>query len=190
MKINDRNIKVWSTIGARATLGMAALQLAEEMDNLMVLTCDVSTSAGLDRYRKTYPEKYLDLGIAEQNMIGVAAGLASEGFNVITTTFSPFQTMRCLEQIKVNLGYMKQKVCMVGIASGLALGTLGFTHCCIEDIGVLRSIPGLSIISPADSLETVKALEAAVKFNGPVYIRLTGSSNNPIIYKKDYKFRS
>ena len=128
MKINDRNIKVWSTIGARATLGMAALQLAEEMDNLMVLTCDVSTSAGLDRYRKTYPEKYLDLGIAEQNMIGVAAGLASEGFNVITTTFSPFQTMRCLEQIKVNLGYMKQKVCMVGIASGLALGTLGFTH--------------------------------------------------------------
>lgn len=189
MKINDRNIKVWSTIGARATLGMAALQLAEEMDNLMVLTCDVSTSAGLDRYRKTYPEKYLDLGIAEQNMIGVAAGLASEGFNVITTTFSPFQTMRCLEQIKVNLGYMKQKVCMVGIASGLALGTLGFTHCCIEDIGVLRSIPGLSIISPADSLETVKALEAAVKFNGPVYIRLTGSSNNPIIYKKDYKFK-
>ena len=92
MEINDRNIKVWSTIGARATLGMAALQLAKEMDNLMVLTCDVSTSAGLDRYRKTYPEKYLDLGIAEQNMIGVAAGLASEGYNVITTTFSPFQT--------------------------------------------------------------------------------------------------
>ena len=189
MEINDRNIKVWSTIGARATLGMAALQLAAEMDNLMVLTCDVSTSAGLDRYRKTYPEKYLDLGIAEQNMIGVAAGLASEGYNVITTTFSPFQTMRCLEQIKVNLGYTKQKVCMVGIASGLALGTLGFTHCCIEDIGVLRSIPGLTIISPADSLETVKALEAAVKFNGPVYIRLTGSSNNPIIYNKDYKFK-
>ena len=169
MEINDRNIKVWSTIGSRATMGMAALQLAAEIDNLMVLTCDVSTSAGLDRYRKTYPEKYLDLGIAEQNMIGVAAGLASEGYNVITTTFSPFQTMRCCEQIKVNLGYMKQKVCMVGIASGLALGALGFTHCCIEDIGVLRSIPGLTVISPADSLETVKALEAATKFNGPSY---------------------
>ena len=188
MEINDRNIKVWSTIGARATLGMAALQLAAEMDNLMVLTCDVSTSAGLDRYRKTYPEKYLDLGIAEQNMIGVAAGLASEGYNVITTTFSPFQTMRCLEQIKVNLGYMKQKVCMVGIASGLALGTLGFTHCCIEDVGILRTIPGLTIISPADSLETVKALQSAIQSNLSVYIRLTGSSNNPIIYKKDYKF--
>ena len=187
--INERNIKIWSTIGARATLGIAALELAKSIDNLMVLTCDVSTSAGLDRYRKTYPEKYLDLGIAEQNMIGVAAGLASENFNVITTTFAPFQTMRCCEQIKVNLGYMKQKICMVGIASGLVLGTLGYTHCCIEDIGILRSIPGITIISPADSLETVKALEAAVKSENPTYLRLTGSSNNPIIYNKDYDFK-
>ena len=186
--INERNIKIWSTIGSRATLGIAALELAKDIDNLMVLTCDVSTSAGLDRFRKTYPEKYLDLGIAEQNMIGVAAGLASENFNVVTTTFAPFQTMRCCEQIKVNLGYMKQKICMVGIASGLALGTLGYTHCCIEDIGILRSIPGISIVSPADSLETVKALEAAVKSKNSIYLRLTGASNNPIIYNEDYKF--
>ena len=163
MQINERNIKVWSTIGSRATFGIAALELAKEIDNMMVLTCDVSTSAGLDRYRKTFPKKYLDLGIAEQNMIGVAAGLASEGYNVVTTTFAPFQTIRCCEQIKVNLGYMKQKICMVGIASGLALGTLGYTHCCIEDVGILRSIPGITIISPADSFETVKALEASLK---------------------------
>ena len=189
MDINEKSIKIWSTIGARATLGIAALDLAKEIDNLMVLTCDVSTSAGLDRFRKTYPEKYLDLGIAEQNMIGVAAGLASENFNVITTTFAPFQTMRCCEQIKVNLGYMKQKICMVGIASGLALGTLGYTHCCIEDVGILRSIPGITIISPADSLETVKALQAAVKSENPSYLRLTGSSNNPIVYNKDYEFK-
>ena len=189
MDINEKSIKIWSTIGSRATLGIAALDLAKEIDNLMVLTCDVSTSAGLDRFRKTYPEKYLDLGIAEQNMIGVAAGLASENFNVITTTFAPFQTMRCCEQIKVNLGYMKQKICMVGIASGLALGTLGYTHCCIEDVGILRSIPGITIISPADSLETVKALQAAVKSENPSYLRLTGSSNNPIVYNKDYEFK-
>lgn len=179
---------MWSTIGQRATFGIAALELAKEMSDLMVLTCDVSTSAGLDRFRKTFPDKYLDLGIAEQNMIGVAAGLSSEGYNVITTTFAPFQTMRCCEQIKVNIGYMKQKVCMVGIGSGLALGTLGYTHCCIEDIGSLRSIPGIDIISPADSLETVKALEASVKSNNSTYIRLTGASNNPIIYDKDYEF--
>ena len=189
MNITDRNIKMWSTIGSRATFGLAALELAKEIDNLMVLTCDVSTSAGLDRFRKTYPDKYLDLGIAEQNMLGVAAGLASENFNVVTTTFAPFQSIRCCEQIKVNLGYMKQRVCMVGIASGLALGTLGFTHCCIEDVAILRTIPGITIISPADSLETVKAVEAAIKSEDPSYIRLTGSSNNPIVYNKDYKFK-
>ena len=186
--INEKNIKIWSTIGSRATLGIAALELAKNINNLMVLTCDVSTSAGLDRFRKTCPEKYLDMGIAEQNMIGVAAGLASENFNVITTTFAPFQTMRCCEQIKVNIGYMKQKICMVGIASGLALGTLGYTHCCIEEVGILRSIPGITIISPADSLETVKALEAAVKSKSSTYLRLTGSANNPIVYQKDYNF--
>ena len=189
MIINERSIKIWSTIGQRATIGMAALELAKEIENLMVLTCDVSTSAGLDRFRKTFPDKYLDLGIAEQNMIGVAAGLASENYNVVTTTFAPFQTMRCCEQIKVNIGYMKKKICMVGIASGLVLGNLGYTHCCIEDIGVLRSIPGLKIISPADCLETVKALESGIKSKDPVYIRLTGSSNNPIIYKNDYDFK-
>ena len=188
MIYNPRNIKIWSTIGSRATFGVAALELAKEVDNLMVLTCDVSTSAGLDRFRKTYPDKYLDLGIAEQNMIGVAAGLSSEGYNVITTTFAPFQTIRCCEQIKVNIGYMKQKVCMVGIGSGLALGTLGYTHCCIEDVGVLRSIPEINIISPADSFETVKALEAAVNSDKSTYIRLTGGSNNPIVYEKDYDF--
>ena len=189
MNINERNIKIWSTIGSRATFGIIALELAKEIDNLMILTCDVSTSAGLDRFRKTYPEKYLELGIAEQNMISVGAGLASENYNVITTTFAPFQTMRCCEQIKVNIGYMRQRICMVGIASGLALGTLGYTHCCIEDIGILRSIPGITIISPADSLETVKAIEAAVKSKNPSYIRLTGSSNNPIVYNNDYDFK-
>ena len=188
MKISERDIKVWSTIGPRATFGMAALTLAKEVEDLMVLTCDVSTSAGLDRFRKNYPKKYIDLGIAEQNMIGVAAGLSSEGYNVVTTTFAPFQTIRCCEQIKVNIGYMKQKVCMVGIASGLALGNLGFTHCCIEDVGILRSIPGITIISPADSLETIKALESAIKSKNSSYIRLTGSSNNPIVYKEDYNF--
>ena len=188
MLINERNIKVWSTIGSRATFGITALELAKEIDNLMVLTCDVSTSAGLDRYRKTYPDKYIDLGIAEQNLIGVAAGLSSEGFNVVTTTFAPFQTIRCCEQIKVNIGYMKHKICMVGIASGLALGNLGFTHCCIEDVGILRTIPGITIISPSDSLETIKALEASVKSDKSIYIRLTGSANNPIVNNADYKF--
>lgn len=186
--VNEKNIKLWSTLGSRASLGLGMLEIVKDNKNLMVLTSDVSTSAGLDRFRKLYPENFVEMGIAEQNMIGVAAGLASEKFDVVTTSFAPFQTMRCCEQIKVNFGYMKQKVCMVGLASGLVLGNLGYTHCCIEDIGVLRSIPGIVIISPSDSLETIKALEAAINSNYLVYLRLTGGSNNKIINKKDYKF--
>ena len=189
MEINDKTIKLLSTIGPRASFGMGVLDLVKEHKDLMVITCDVSTSAGLDRFRKTYPDQYLDLGIAEQNMIGVAAGLASENYKVITTTFAPFQTIRCCEQIKVNLGYMKQKICMVGLASGLALGTFGYTHCCIEDVGILRSIPNLTIISPADSSEAVKAVLASLEHKNSVYIRLTGGANIDQIYEDDYNFK-
>lgn len=189
MIINEKNLKMWSTIGLRATFGLTILDLIKRRPNLMMLTCDVSTSAGLDRFRKTYPDNFVDLGIAEQNMMGVAAGLASQNFEVITTTFSPFQTLRCCEQIKVNFGYMKEKVTMVGLASGLVLGNLGFTHCSIEDIGVLRSIPNIKIICPCDSLETIKAIETSVDDNFSCYIRLTGGVNLPIINKEDYEFK-
>ncbi len=188
MIINERNIKTWSLIGQRATFGLIALEIVKENNRLLILTSDVSTSAGLDRFRKTFPSNFIDLGIAEQNLIGVAAGLASENFKVITTTFSPFQTLRCCEQIKVNLGYMKQKVIMVGLASGLALGPLGFTHASIEEIGVIRSIPNIVIISPADGLELVKTIKSVINLNKPCYIRLTGTSNNPIVNTQDYDF--
>ena len=158
MIINDRNIKTWSLIGQRATFGLIALEVVKEREELLILTSDVSTSAGLDRFKKNHPNNFIDVGIAEQNLIGIASGLASENFKVITTTFSPFQTLRCCEQIKVNLGYMKQNVIMVGLASGLALGALGFTHASIEEVGVLRSIPNIIIISPSDGLELVKLL--------------------------------
>ena len=95
--------------------------------------------------------------------MGIAAGLSSEGTKVITTTFAPFQTMRCLEQIKVNLGYMRHKVCMVGLASGLVLGTLGYTHCSIEDVSIIRSIPNLTVVTPADCLETAKTVVILTK---------------------------
>ena len=189
MIIDEKKIKMWSTIGPRATLGMALLEISQKMKDLIVLSGDVSTSAGLDRFRKLNPIQYVELGISEQNMIGVATGLSSENFNVVTTTFAPFQTIRCCEQIKINLGYMKHKVTLVGLASGLALGNLGYTHCCIEDIGILRSIPNLVIMSPADSLETVKCLQESLKSDKSVYIRLTGVSNNPIIYNKDYELK-
>tara|TARA_A100001015_G_scaffold317238_1_gene433669 strand:- start:1873 stop:2841 length:969 start_codon:yes stop_codon:yes gene_type:complete len=188
MIIDQKKIKIWSTIGSRATFGMALLEISKDMKDLIVLSSDVSTSAGLDRFRKLQPEKYVELGISEQNMIGVATGLSAENFNVVTTTFAPFQTIRCCEQIKINLGYMKHKVTLVGLASGLALGNLGYTHCCIEDIGILRTIPNITILSPADCLETVKCLQHSLKSKGSVYIRLTGTANNPIVYSEDYNF--
>ena len=189
MNIDEKKIKLWSQLGQRAAFGLACLEMQKNHTDLMILTSDVSTSAGLDRFRKQVPEKFVEIGISEQNLMGVASGLSSEGFKVITTTFSPFQTLRCCEQIKVNLGYMKNKVCMVGLASGVVLGTLGYTHCSIEDIAVLRSIPNISIISPADVRETIKAVQAALEHNQSVYIRLTGGSNNPMIYNKDYEFK-
>tara|TARA_B110001452_G_C15205929_1_gene418365 strand:- start:424 stop:1389 length:966 start_codon:yes stop_codon:yes gene_type:complete len=189
MIIDQKKIKMWSTIGSRATFGMALLEISKDIEELMVLSSDVSTSAGLDRFRKLHPEKYVELGISEQNMIGVATGLSAENYNVVTTTFAPFQTIRCCEQIKINLGYMKHKVTLVGLASGLALGNLGYTHCCVEDIGILRTIPNITILSPADSFETVKCLQHSLKSEGSVYIRLTGTANNPIIYNEDYDFK-
>ena len=188
MKINASTMKMWSRIGSRAAYGMAALELGKNYDDLILLTGDTSTSAGLDRFKKTYPEKYLDVGIAEQNMIGIAAGLSSEGQQVFTSTFSPFQTMRCCEQIKVNLGYMNHKVNMVGLASGLVLGMLGYTHCCIEDISIMRSIPGITVVSPADCGATVKAVLAAIEHEQSVYIRLTGGAPNPAVYLDDFDF--
>jgi len=176
-------------IGARPTYGLAVMELAKHREDLMVVTGDVSESAGLGRFRKVYPEKFVDVGIAEQNMIGVAAGLADNGYNVFTVTFAPFQTLRCLDQIKVDLAYSNIKVTMTGLASGLINGPLGNTHCCIEDVGALRSIPNLTILSPADGVGIVKAVFAAAESDQPVYIRLTGGSNNPIVYHDDINFK-
>jgi len=188
MIINKSKSGLWSKIGARATFGMTALELGKEIDDLVILAADTSTSAGLERFKNTYPEKIIDCGIAEQNMMGIAAGMASEGNKVITTTFAPFQTMRCCEQIKVNLGYMNQDVTMVGLASGVVHGALGYTHNCIEDLSLIRSIPGITVLSPADCTETAKAVYAAIDYDGPVYVRLTGGTNNPAVYKEDYNF--
>jgi transketolase len=185
---NTKNIKTWSIIGSRATFGLVSNEIAKNNPKLMILTADVSTSAGLDKFKKNFNKNYIDVGISEQNLIGVATGLSRKGFDVITTTFSPFQTLRCCEQIKVNLGYMNEKVVLVGLASGLVLGSLGYTHCSIEDVGALRSIPNITIISPADSLETAKAIFESINSKNSVYIRLTGGSPNPIVYDEDYQF--
>ena len=186
--IDKRSVKRWSRIGQRAAFGLVIDEIAATNSDVMVLTADVSTSAGLERYRANHPDQYQDVGISEQNMIGVATGLADAGDHVFTTTFAPFQSMRCLEQIRVDLGYMHTPVKMVGLASGLYHIYLGNTHCCVEDIGVLRTIPGMTILSPADGAEVAKCIEASLTIDGPVYIRLSGGAPLPVVYDDDYEY--
>lgn len=188
-KASSKAIRQWSIVGQRATAGLVINELAKSDERLIVVTADVSSSAGLDRFKKNFPEQFLDVGIAEQNMMGVAAGLADNGFNVVTTTFAPFQSLRCCEQIKVNLAYTNLKVVMIGLASGLVNGPLGNTHCCVEDFGALRSLPNLKIISPADGVSVACAIKSCLEQEAPCYIRLTGETNNSIVYEESYDFK-
>ena len=170
-------------------LGQAILALAEETENLMVLSADLGQSSGLGRFKKAYPDRFVNVGIAEQNMIGVAAGLAKEGFVVFATSFAPFLSMRSSEQIRMNLGYMDLNVKAVAIGSGVCMAFLGNSHYGIEDASIMRTIPNLTVVSPADCGEIVKTIFAAAKYEGPMYIRLTGEANIPIVYEEEYDFK-
>lgn len=186
IEYNKKNARRWSVIGERPTFGLAVRHLAQSNENILVVVADVVGSAGLERMRSEMPDRIINVGIAEQNMMGIATGLSSEGYTVFTSTFAPFQSMRCLEQIRVNQGYMGQKVIMVGLAGGVAYGELGHTHCTIEDMSILRSIPNIAVVCPADCMETAKLVEAAVNYGQSVYIRLMDKTNVPIVYKDDY----
>lgn len=188
MDITPRNIRQWSRLGPRGVFGQAVLDIAPQHDNLMVMSADLASSSGLERFKTAHPEKFLNAGIAEQNMVGVAGGLAKEGYNVFATSFSPFIAMRASEQVRMNLGYMGLNVKAVAIGSGIGMGFLGNSHFGLEDVAVMRSIPNMTIVNPADCLEVVKVVEKAADFSGPMYIRLTGTANCPVVYKEDYDF--
>lgn len=182
------NIKLWSRLGSCGAFGAAANELAETDDKVLMITSDLCFYSGLDRFRLKYPDKLYNCGIAEQNMVGVASGLANEGFTPFATTYATFASTRCADQVKVNMGYMKQKIKLVGLTAGLSVGILGATHVSIEDIAIIRAIPNIIILSPADCTETIKATIAASKINAPVYLRLSGTMNNPIVYNEDYHY--
>ncbi len=187
-EINPSNARQWSRIGSRGIFGQAILAVAENHPDMMVISADLGNSSGLDRFKKTFPEQFLNIGIAEQNMIGVAAGMAKEGYNVFATSFAPFITMRAAEQVRMNLGYMGMNVKAVAIGSGVSMAFLGNSHYGIEDAAVMRAIPNLTVVSPADCAEIFKVVAAAADFEGPMYIRLTGAVGNPPVYTEDYAF--
>ena len=187
--MNYKILNQWSRMGPRAMFGQFMLDIAKKNKDLMVVSADLGRSSGLDRFKAAYPKKYLSVGICEQNLIGVASGLAREGYKVFVTSFAPFLSMRASEQVRMNLGYMKQPVNIVALGSGLSMGFLGNSHFGLEDIGIMRTIPGLKIFSPADSLELKKILfDLSSNQRGPSYIRLTGIPGSPVVYEKNYKF--
>jgi len=188
MIISESKLNLWSKLGSRATFGQALLLAAKDNPNVLAMSADLGNSSGLNPFIRKYPSKFINVGIAEQNLIGVAAGLAKEGFVPYVTSFAPFLSMRASEQIRMELGYMQFNVKVVALGSGLAMGFLGNSHYGLEDVSVMRAIPGLTVVSPADCTEIVKVVQAAAHHRGPMYIRLTGGVNNPIVYKSDYKY--
>ena len=187
--ITKAKAKLWSRLGARAVFGQAVLETAKERDDFYVLSADLGQSSGLGRFRGEFPDRFVNCGIAEQNLIGIAAGLAKDGTNVFATSFSPFVTMRACEQVRMNMGYMQLNIKTVGLGSGLVMAQLGNSHFGIEDASVMRAIPGMTVINPADGAEIVKTVEALCEFNGPAYLRLTGGPGLPVVYEEDFDFR-
>ena len=148
----------------------------------------MSVVAGLDRFKREFPSDFYNVGIAEQNLIGIASGLSSEGFKAIAVAQACFISMRSFEQIRQYLGYMKNPVICVGINSGFSLTFFGNTHYAIEDLALMRCIPGMTILSPSDAGSATKAFSAALELDTPVYIRLSGALNCPVVYSEEPNF--
>jgi transketolase len=188
--VTQRDLVQWSRMGPRAMFGQFMLKLGETQDNLIVISADLGRSSGLDRFKNQFPEKYLSVGISEQNLIGVASGLAKEGFKVFVTSFAPFLSMRASEQIRMNLGYMELGVNLVALGSGLSMGYLGNSHYGLEDISVMRTIPKLNIHCPSDCFELREILhDLSNNERGPAYIRLTGIPGMPHVHNEGYRYQ-
>jgi transketolase len=162
-------------------------QIAVADPRVVVVTNDSVGSSNIGRIRKRFPERLINVGIAEQNLIGVAAGLANGGKIPFVCAASCFLTGRALEQIKVDLGYSKGNVKLCGMASGMAYGELGPTHHSIEDLAWTRVIPNLAVIVPADPVETTQAVGAAAATDGPVFLRISRMPV-PEVHPPDYRF--
>jgi len=190
MNFNSTDTKQWSRMGPRAMFGRFMLDIAKKNKKLIILSADLGRSSGLARFKIEFPNQYISIGISEQNLIGVASGLADEGYKVFVTSFAPFLSMRASEQIRMNLGYMKHNVNLVALGSGLSMGFLGNSHFGLEDIAIMRTIPNLNITCPADCSELGKVLnDYAFNDRGPSYIRLTGVPGSVNVYEKNYKYR-
>ena len=159
-------------IATRESFGMALCELAREHDDIIVLDADLAAATKTEIFKKAYPERFFDCGIAEGNMIGVAAGLAAAGMVPFAASFAMFATGRAYEQVRNSVGYPHLNVKIAGSHAGISVGEDGATHQCCEDLALMRTIPGMVVLNPADHYEMMAATKAAYEYQGPVYIRL------------------
>lgn len=158
------------------------VELARQDERVVLLSGDIGNRL-FDEFKELFPERFYNCGVAEANMTGVAAGMAMSGLRPITYTITPFVTTRCLEQIKIDLCYHQVPAIVVGVGAGLSYAGLGATHQACEDIAMLRILPGMTVICPGDALELRQALRAALKLDGPVYIRI-GKKGEPVVHRE------
>lgn len=163
-------------------------RMMESDDRIVVLDADLARANGTLGLRESFPDRTLNVGVAEANMASIAAGLASYGFKPFISTFCPFASRRICDQVTISIVYANQNVKIVGTDPGIAAELNGGTHMSIEDVGVLRSIPGLVIFEPVDQVQLLKAMPAIVDYEGPMYIRMFRKKPTPIFDEDTYEF--
>ena len=175
-------------IATRESYGNALVELGNKHEDVVVLDADLAAATKTGTFKKAYPERHIDCGIAECNMIGVAAGIATTGKVPFASSFAMFAAGRAFEQVRNSVGYPKLNVKIGATHAGISVGEDGATHQCNEDIALMRTIPGMVVINPSDDVEAKAAVEAAYEHVGPVYLRF-GRLAVPVINDKpDYKF--
>ena len=175
-------------IATRESYGNALVELGAEHDNLIVLDADLAAATKTGVFKKAYPDRHIDCGIAECNMMGIATGLSTTGIVPFASTFAMFAAGRAFEQVRNSIGYPHLNVKIGATHAGISVGEDGATHQCNEDIALMRTIPGMVILNPADDVEAKACVKAAYEYNGPVYLRF-GRLAVPVINDRpDYKF--
>ena len=167
--------------------GAALVELGREHEDIVVLDADLAASTKTGMFKKAFPERHFDCGIAEANMVGAAAGMAAMGLVPFASSFAMFAAGRAYEQIRNSVGYPRLNVKIGASHGGISVGEDGASHQCCEDFALMRSIPGMVILNPADEVEARKAVKAAYAYDGPVYLRF-GRLAVPVIHGEDYDF--
>lgn len=177
-----------ATMSSKEIYGRVLADMSKDDDRIVGLTADLAKSTAISWFAKACPERFYNVGIAEQNLMGVAAGMAKCGLIPFVSTFSIFASMRGGEQLRTDICYQNLNVKVIATHSGISFGQAGSTHHCTEDFSILRAIPNLTLIAPADGTETAKAVRACMEIDGPVYIRIGRGFEPPLYDNEDYDF--